>query len=64
MYTISREEAARRRGTRGRKKAGGAEKRYEFRAVVLHRKQELPVARSLDLERENEVVLPPRSTEL
>jgi hypothetical protein len=64
MCTISREEAAWRQGARGRKRAGGAEKRKKLRVVVWHGKQEMPVARSHDPEREIEVVLPLQSLEL
>jgi hypothetical protein len=44
--------------TREKKGEGGAEKRKKLRVVVWHGKQEMPVARSLDPERENEVLLP------
>jgi hypothetical protein len=40
----------------GAKGCGGTEKRLKFRVVVLHGKQETPVARARVFERENEVV--------
>jgi hypothetical protein len=44
-------------GSTREKRAGGAEKRKKIRVVIMHEKQEIPVARSRDPKRENEMVL-------
>jgi hypothetical protein len=59
-----RKGAAWKQGARGRKKLGGVEKRKKLRVADRHGKQEIPMARSRDPERENEVVLPLQPFEL
>jgi hypothetical protein len=46
MCTIPRKEAAWRRGARGKKRRGGADKRKKLRVPVWHGIQEMPVARA------------------
>jgi hypothetical protein len=43
---------------------GGADRRKELRVIDWQGKQEIPVARSRDPERENEVILPLQPLEL
>jgi hypothetical protein len=63
MCTILREEAAWRRGARGRKGRSGAEKRKKLRVLVWHGKQEMPMARAR-VSRTVEVILRLLSLEL
>jgi hypothetical protein len=57
VQNLARRSSLEARSTRD-KRVGGAEKYKKIRVAVRHGKQEMPVARSRDPERESEVVLP------